>query len=234
MNKYLRFTVYLLTFFILIVAALLPSRLIKINKISCQSQYGNCDQNIDAEIQKYRGQNLSFASKNTQKTLSNHILVKNYTVRYQFPNELKISLIERTAKYSLASATKNQFLNIDSEGIALSLTDTTELPFVIIDSKLPYPGIKVTDQQKFALDLTYDLFLTFQIKETQLDSQSLVIELNPSLRVIFPLEGDRKALVGSLVLLYPRVQNQSEESIESLGLVDTIDLRFQNPVLKTR
>jgi hypothetical protein len=53
----------------------------------------------------------------------------------------------------------------------------------------------------------------------------LVVDMGTGFRVIFPLEGDEQVLLGSLRLIYSKIQTSN------LNNYKQVDLRFANPVL---
>lgn len=211
---------------------ILPPKLIKIKNISCSSQFGECSEIISDKLKKYEGDNLSSVKNGIKDAFGNVLLVDKYSIEYKFPNKVNINLIEKTPVSALTNIDKNMFALVDNEGFVISKSVSSELPYIIIDSQLPETGTKVEEKAFFLLHLMEDIYSAFQIKEGKVDGNSLVIELEGGLRVIFPLEGDKQTLVGSLVLLYGELQRSENTYMSEGQKFDTIDLRYKNPVLR--
>jgi hypothetical protein len=67
----------------------------------------------------------------------------------------------------------------------------------------------------------------YQVRDFTVQDDSLLVELPGQIRVIFPLDGDSQILLGSLRLIYSKIQNEGNPEKYS-----QIDLRFKNPVLR--
>jgi hypothetical protein len=77
------------------------------------------------------------------------------------------------------------------------------------------------------------MFSSYQVREGIIEDESLVIELSQGPRVIFPLEGEKEVLLGSLRLVLSKLNNDAQDSkIENVSGASIIDLRFKNPVIK--
>ena len=73
----------------------------------------------------------------------------------------------------------------------------------------------------------------YQINIGEIINDSLVIELDSGTKVLFPLEGDKQILLGALRLIDSKVTTEGEELSGVDGqVVETIDLRYKNPVLR--
>ena len=77
------------------------------------------------------------------------------------------------------------------------------------------------------------MFSTYQVQDGEIIDSNLVVEVTGGRSVIFPLQGDKEVLMGSLNLILSRLNSEDEKSrIEGAENVEIIDLRFKNPVLK--
>lgn len=206
---------------------------IRINKIVCTSQYGECNKVFFEKLKKTEGGSLYISKLNINKILKGEAMVSAYTVYFKLPDILKINVLERKPKFVLTNSEKKHFLQIDKDYLVLSGSDSTDLPYVITQVNLPKEGSLLDKKYIFALNLQNDINSIFQVREGVIENDTLLIELQGNLRVIFPLEGDREALIGSLILINNELKKGPESKIiDSEQKVSLIDLRFKNPVLK--
>jgi len=203
---------------------LLP-RILKIGEINCKSQFGPCSKNLEEKMRNISQEkkNLSETKKELTAFLESDIIVNDFSFQFKLPDKLEINIIERKSKFAVQNQNGMVAL-IDGNGYAITIEDSTGLPRLITPESLPNVGEKVTEETLFALELLYDMFSFYQVRTGKIDKSSLVIELSRGPKVIFPLEGNRQALLGSLRLVLAKLNSDSQ--------VSTIDLRFKNPVIK--
>ena len=65
----------------------------------------------------------------------------------------------------------------------------------------------------------------YQVGCGVISNDTLVVDMKDGFKVIFPLEGDEQVLLGSLRLIYSKIQTSN------LNNYKQVDLRFANPVL---
>lgn len=207
-------------------------KLIKINKIECNSQYGPCSQSLSGDLSKITGENLAGISKFLKNYFKDNPEVTDYSYQYKIPDKLLVNVLEDKPKYSLKDSGKDSFFLIDSSGVAVGIESSSNLPFVEVDNFMINIGDKVTDDKLFALQIINDMFSQYQIKSGKIVENSLEVNLASGVKVIFPLEGNRLALMGALKLINDRLNSNLGDSKIELAGVKTIDLRFKNPILK--
>lgn len=216
----------------LLLYKVLPNS-IKIRTIACQSQFGPCNKNLQASIDSLGELNLVDIREELKSLFSDNVLVKEYSFQFSFPDKLQINIVENKAIYALKKADQANSLLIDRRGYVLGEQGTTNLPTVETLSDPPKIGEKVGDKTLFALEVIYDVYASYQIQKGEIVDEALVIEFPSGPKVIFPLEGDRQVLLGSLSLILSRLNSDAEKTrIEEVQNVRIIDLRFKNPVLK--
>lgn len=228
--KYLRKLIPLAVFviFLALIFIGIPS-LIKVRKILCSSQFGPCKEDLTNQLAKVQGQSLKDARKNLNSLLANDISISKFSIWYKCPDILTVNIIEKKPKFAIKSSQIDKYVLVDKDGLATKIADSTNLPFIEIDEKPPNVGEKIKIDSLFALNVLYDIFVSYNVKVGKIKDSSLIIEIEPNLSVIFPLEGDREVLVGSLVTILDRLKEAEKESkIE----VREIDLRFKNPVIR--
>jgi cell division septal protein FtsQ len=210
-------------------------RLLKIKEITCQSQFGPCNVEIQKTIDKVKngGKSLYDTKKELQTLLVSEILISDFSFQFKLPNILVINVIERKPKYAIRTKNSNSYALVDKEGYVVYFQEQTGLPILIVSEPPPNVGQKVSEKTFFALEILYSMFSSYQIREGIIEDESLVIELNQGPKVIFPLEGERDVLLGSLTLVLSRLNAGDEETkIENVSGASIIDLRFKNPVIK--
>jgi len=200
-------------------------RVVKIGRIDCQSQFGPCSRTLKEKIESLSQEKKTFLETKKELTavLGEEIIVDDFSLQFKLPDKLKINVLERKPRFAVQNQTGAIAL-IDGEGYSIAVEDSTALPRLIIADALPNVGERVTEKTLFALELLEDLFSLYQVETGRMGADSLVIELSGGPRVIFPLEGNRQALIGSLRIILAKLNSESG--------VSTIDLRFRNPVIK--
>ena len=111
--------------------------------------------------------------------------------------------------------------------MAIAIAGSSALPLIIVTGDLPKIGQNIGAENLFAHDLAQGIFQMYQIRNFAIQNGSLLVELPGQIRVILPLDGDTDILLGSLRLIYSKIQADGNP----LGY-SQIDLRFKNPVLR--
>ncbi|QQG41174.1 MAG: hypothetical protein HYV90_03270 [Candidatus Woesebacteria bacterium] len=215
-------------FLILICFALvfLSPFFIKI-KINCKSQFGSCPERVLSRIGVFNGKNLYIAKRNIGKILSSDFTISNYSLQFKLPNILETYIVVKKPFAALVDRNTKIAALVDGDGKILSFGSDSTLPTVTTDLINQSEGQRVTDRDFFALKIIAGVFQMYQIRTGEMDSESLVVELSPQIRVIFPLYGDSDILLGSLRLIYSKISEP-----DNTGKFSEIDLRFKNAVLR--
>lgn len=233
--KYVRaFFGFILLVFFVSLFFIVPKKL-KIKKIVCQSQFGPCNASVLGSINKIENgeKSLNDVKKELQGILADSVLVSDYSFHFQFPNIIEVNLLERKPRYSIKAKGTDLYALIDEEGYVIYFQDLTGLPVLITTEPPPNVGEIVSDKALFALEVLYGMFSSYQVREGIIEDESLVIELSHGPKVIFPLEGEKEVLLGSLRLVLSKLNNDAQDSkIENVSGASIIDLRFKNPVIK--
>ncbi len=218
----------LLILFIVALVVTAPF-LIKINDISCQSQYGPCSPDVSQKLDSFKGKSLAAAKKGISGELKSDSTILNFAFQLKFPSTLKVDLIENKAYYALVGKDLTNYFLVDKEGYVIKILPGTNLPRVIVDNPPPNVGEKVGDKEIFSLKIISDLWNLYQIKEGIMTVDGMTVILSQGIKVIFPLEGDKDVLMGSLQLILSRLNGEAKDFKINVSI---IDLRFKNPVLK--
>lgn len=224
--------------FILIIALLfygafsLPKFII-IKKITCTSQFGPCNQNLVEEIEKVRNMNISESQKALKRIFAESIFVKEYLIQYSFPDGLRVNILEKKPLYALKERDKDTFALVGREGYVFAFQEKSNLPTLEISKPAPSINEKVNDSTLFALEIMYDVYFSYKVSKGTLEKDRLIIKIEDGPEIIFPLEGDRDVLLGSLTLILSRLNSENQDfRIEEAQGINTIDLRFKNPVIR--
>lgn len=208
---------------------LIVPRVLKINKIDCISQYGPCSQTQENNLGQAEGRGLSEAKRKVGEVASKDPKVTSYSIQYKFPDILKVTIILRKPNFALKGSDTKVSL-VDKEGVVLGWTERSELPLVVTNHTTVGLGEKIDNKDIFASRILSGMFFLFGTKLGTIKDSYLEIEVPNGPKVIFPLEGDERVLLGAANLILSRLNKGGEEPrIEN---VKEIDLRFKNPILK--
>lgn len=204
-----------------VALVLITPRLIKIEDISCSSQFGVCGDYLQKEIVKAKGKNLIEAENYLNKLLTKEVKVLRHSIRFKLPNKIEIDVIERKPVYAVTKDGSNQFTLYDPDGRNVGKVASTQLPTITLKQDIE------SSKLIFAGNIMTDLYNVYSVKSGVIADNTLTIPYVEGRIVLFPLEGDRDILLGLLKLILSRLFSMSENS-----RIKTIDLRFKNPVLR--
>lgn len=216
-----------ITFLILVLAVFLPRFFINV-RIDCRSQFGKCPPEVADKMTSLNDKKMYFAKKGLEKSLKADFLVSAYSIHFKLPNILRVDVVVKKPIFALKNINSNKFVQVDVQGMVISESDTTTLPYVITENTTPKAGEKVDDKDFFALLLMDGVYKMFQVKLGVISKDALLVDIPGEVRVIFPLvDADREILLGSLKLIYTSIRSN-----ENSTLYSEIDLRYRNPVLR--
>ncbi len=218
--------------FVLILFAL--PRLIKIDTVTCTNQYSECSASILGEIKDVDQLSFFHTKKRIEDILLEAATVEDYMIAFKLPSQIEIRLVEKKAKFAVRVGDDLRIALVSGSGEVISFSESTNLPLVVVDRQFPNLGGKVDDSLLFGLEIMSDVFFTHSVHTGRIEMNSLVIELNTPIKVIFPLEGDRELLLGSLNLIVDKLNHLEDEFGITDGNINpkVIDLRYKNPVIK--
>lgn len=229
--KLLKILLLVLPPWIIIALVYFLPRAININTIECESQYGPCNTVLARRIDEIQSGKLREAKSDLKAILSDNVFVKEYSSQFEYPDKIRVFLVEEKPVYALRKDNEENFL-VSSEGYVLTRSSSTNLPTISAESSFPSVGEKVSTDAHFALEIIYDVYPLYQVERSTMDSKGLHVFISEGLEIIFPLEGDRQILLGSLNLILSQLRGGKEDpKIEEVSDVEIIDLRFKNPVL---
>jgi hypothetical protein len=200
--------------------------LIKV-RVDCRSQYGACPQQILGKIDQFNGKSLSAAKSGIGRILKGEYQISDFSLQFKLPNTLHAELLIKKADLAFGNSVAGPLVLVDKEGMAIAIAGSSALPLIIVTGDLPKIGQNIGAENLFAHDLAQGIFQMYQIRNFAIQNGSLLVELPGQIRVILPLDGDTDILLGSLRLIYSKIQADGNP----LGY-SQIDLRFKNPVLR--
>ena len=200
-------------------------KLIKITKIECVSQYGNCE--VLGDRLQVTG-NYKNTKKQIEQILKQNIQVNSYLIQYKIPDTLKIEISLKKPKYAIFYGQKYYLL--DKNGLILSEAIETNLPSLVVNNYQNIIGNNISDKELFSLKIIEKVAWLYSVKVGFLENNELLITLKEGVLVHFPLEGDIDILVGSLRLVFSRL-NDGSQGIR-ISDIREIDLRYKNIVLR--
>lgn len=196
-------------------------------RVVCNSQFGECPATILEKLNSLNGKNLINAKNGVKKYLKTDFSVSDYSTQFKIPNILEVEILVKKAVIAFKNNASDLVILADAEGKILSVVDNSVLPLIVMDGNLPGVGQNLENADLFALNLARGLNQMYQINTFTITDASLLVELPGQIRVIFPLEGDKNSLLGSLRLIYSKIQEDG-----NLAGYSQIDLRYRNPVLR--
>ncbi len=227
LNIFKILSIILVVIFVFLIP-LVVKRLIKIDKIECKSQFGNCNEVIGDRLQVTG--NYKDLKKTIEQRLKQDIQVNSYLIQYKIPSTLKIELNIKTARNAIYSSFLNKYYLISEDGLVLSLGDDTNLPKIKYDNLELKVGNSISENQKFAIEILNNMTFLYSINEGQIEKNSLRFKNTEGVTIIFPTEGDVNLLIGSLRLTISRLNDEAEGI--RMNEIAEIDLRYKNPVLR--
>ena len=196
-------------------------------KVVCLSQYGDCPADMSGKLLALNGKNLASAKRQTNKILKNEFIISEFSTQFKLPSTLRVDILVKKPVFALKEAGSDKFVLVDGDGIVLTDAASTTLPVVEIEGALPKNGDNTSPSNLFALNLMAGVNQMYGVTDSKVSGTTLLVELPGQIRVIFPLDGDSSVLLGSLRLIYSKIQEEGNPN----GFRE-IDLRFKNPVLR--
>lgn len=232
MKKIEKILFFLILVLVVAFYFLLP-RFIIIKNISCISQYGPCLEDIVKRLESNQGKKLFQVKKELKSYLKNEPEVKDYSLQFKIPDKIVVNIIERKAEFAVKSLDKNVFVLVDLDGNAIAIREESPLPFIEVAGVTPNVGEKVDSTIFSGLTLIKSIYSQYQVLSGKMENGYLYTNFSDGISVIFPLDKEKDVLMGSLKLIFNRLNRSLPESRIIEGKrVTVIDLRFTNPVLR--
>lgn len=207
-------------------------RIMIIHETSCSSQYGSCPEALIKTLSMSEGHSLELARKEIGIAIGNNYHIQDSKLKFAPLDRLEVRIVLRKAVAGVSVLGYQDDLNktalIDSEGMVLGFVDDTSLPRVYIESDMVNLGEFFGDEVNFASALLRYLFPIYKAKSGILKEDGFYVALDDMNQVIFPNHGEAERLIASLQL----VMGSAKIDEDQKGLPLTLDLRFNNPVIR--
>jgi hypothetical protein len=208
-----------------VLAIILSPLFIKV-KIECKSQLGDCAPELASGLQNINSESLFSARNTASKLLKKDYLVSDFSTQFKLPDILLVNIIAKKPVFAIKDPNSGNYLLVDQKGMAIEISDITDLPTVSTSGQLNGIGKEVGSEDLFALNLISGISEMYQVGYGTITNDALVVDMPVGVRVIFPLEGDSEVLLGAFRLIYTKVTSSY------LGTYSEIDMRYKNPVLR--
>lgn len=196
-------------------------------QVGCETQYGECPKEILEVVKKFEGKNLIAARSGIKKEVRKNVLVSDASLQFKLPSRLLVNILIKKPSFNLHSISENKYSLVGQDGLVLLMASNSNLPMVEIENLAIKPGDRVSDDVLFSSRIVLGVHSMYSAQVGRISDEGLVVELPNGIRVIFPLQGDTDVLLGSLRLIYSKLDTE-----EYSGKYKQIDLRFKNPVLR--
>ena len=197
----------------------------RIRGIECATQYGQCSDQTNSFLKSFQGKTIFSAVREVKKILRKDVFVRDMTVRFAFPDTIKVDLLIKKPSFCINTDDPKRFALIDTGGVVLASTTSCALPKVLTKPAKRISGQTVSETELFSLKIVQGVYEMYQVSAGSLDSD-LTVKLGSGVKVIFPVKGDVESLLGALRLIYTKIQKDYP------GKYNEIDLRFDSPVLR--
>jgi len=207
---------FLLLLVVLIAVLVSASLLLKIKSVTCKSQLGDCDEKLKSRLQKNQGASIFTAFRESANILKNDKNILACSINLKLPLTLEINIIKRIPLVAF-KLNNGKYGLVDKDGFITDEVTQTNLPKILNSEPLS------KDELIFVTSLMESLNIFYNVNTGKINDSALIVEIQ-SKKVFFPISGDKDVLLGSLNLIFSRLQGNKDTS--------TIDLRFKNPVLR--
>lgn len=231
MNKK-KTAIFLLAAGIFVALFIIVPRKIIIKNIACRSQFTYCGGSIDEGLNRIAGNNYTETKKKIKEFLNTQGMVQEYRILYKPLNSVVVNIILRKGVSALK--VDADYYIIDKNGYVILKTGKTDLKYFNIKDVKYNIGDKIDSRLLFFSNLIMGIDKMFRIKRAYVNEGGyLEVESVNAPLVIFPKEGDRNVLLGSLRLIINQLNKDAQnlrmgEDVNSM----TLDLRYKNPVIR--
>jgi hypothetical protein len=203
-----------------------------IKNINCKSQYSYCGDYLDKKLSTVKGNDYWTTKRELKKLLDLEGIVQKYDILYRPLDSILVNVVIR--KGTAAIKTGSLYYVFDKNGFIISEVKSTDLVYFFADRVRYNVGDKINDRLLFYSDLVIGTNKMFPVEKAFVDeNDNLEVELRNGPLVLFPKEGDRDILLGSLRLIINQLNKDSQNlRIEKDMNTITLDLRYKNPIIK--
>ncbi len=230
-RRTLAFIIVLLIVALLVAATQLSFPILKINKIECQLNNQECPSELTQEIESLKSKSFFFSSLEKEIQLLNINLYQLESISKYWPNQINLDFSHKPNSYFININNQEKTLLVAENGLTQQVDTQQNLPSINIKNwEDPIESQQVTDELH-NLNLNLIRFLAEEkISYLEIDiigQKQIEILLKNNLVAIVQKDNLESQVIKLAIIL---------EDLD-LGAIDlqinTIDLRFKFPVLKT-
>jgi len=223
-------SVFLILAFLFFLPYLIQKN-IKVKKLVCVSQFGECPEGIVDDIKYSNTNDLITIRKKLEKDLSSNFLVKDFLIQYQIPSTIQLQITLKKPKYAVYNLQDNLFYLFDKDGLILEISEKSRFFPVTVDklNQNNY-GEKVEDFVLNSAEITYGVRFMYEVAESKLVEQDLYLKMDSDVTFIISTKSSKDEILGAFKLIYSRLI--AENKGIKIDNVSEVDLRYENPVLR--
>ncbi len=204
------------------------SKTVKIKKIECLSQFGNCPNELKGYFDKNIGRSYWDIKKEISKALKENALVSDFLIQFKLPNSIKIELVLKEPWASVFL--NNVYYFVTEDGVIIHADTKSNLVNLNLSENGEFKfGQEIKSSYLNALKLLKKLEFTKSVKTCNIKTDELICNID-GIAVRFPVEGDIDYLTGAVRLIFSRL-NEGKEGFRMEDVAE-IDLRFKDPILR--
>ena len=208
-------------------------RLAKVKAIDCANQYGPCSEMLLEKVSPLAGQTYLQVKKSLSDIIAKEKLVSDYLLQYKIGGKVNLNVIEKVARGALKIEGQENYFLVDSNGEVIAQKETTTLPVIEIGFVEVKLNDTISSQYLKAVQLLTDLNILYGVGRGIIKNEALYINLPGSVEGIFPLNKEKEVILGALKLILDRLNTEAKDiRINEVDNIKTIDLRYDNPVLR--
>lgn len=220
----------LIIFTFILFSPIFVQKFIPIYKINCTTSRSSCPPEHISDLNTLLPGNLHDTKIKIQKKLESDLTVSDYLIQYQVPDSIKVDVVFKTPKYAIKTNDGSYYL-VDKNGSVVKKSSETGLPFLSADEKTNFEiGNGVSKNYYTALQIIQKVAWLYSIDKTLINENELDVYLKDGLLVRFSLDLDVDVSVGSLRLVFSRLNDESRGI--KMSDIKEIDLRFKNAILR--
>ena len=234
----------LLVFIITSTVLIYFTFLVEIKQIDCVSHDSSCHPQIVDSLNQDLPNKIYKIKQNISNYMSQNKNVSNYFVKFRFPNKLTVVVETYQPKFALISNDEGSWYSIIGDnGMVVSIEETTELEYLYV-SNLPNPGEHVSEETISSYKIYNNIKFYFNISKAEILDDGLLLQSERGYQALLPHDGDPEILVGSVMVVFDRLNTLTEKSIinnrddQRLSNLCSegclVDFRFHNPVIKDK
>jgi hypothetical protein len=222
--------------FLIAIVAFALFAYIRPMSITCITDQGDqCPSELSREIQKSKELPFINSKQQLMQLFDANSSIESYKITSTLvPFGWAITVVLRSPQYALSDISKTSFALVDESGKIIRIQSEPFIPYLVIPTEIPPLYAQLDNQLLFSLTLVKDIYTIYGTTYGTLTYDGLVIEVDAQKRVLFPVEGDRRSLIGGLMYIVERLEMSSFTQFPKFdpSTVREVDMRFINPVLR--